>query len=176
MSDAWGMADKLLRRIVAKGKERRAGNQSDAYRWLYPRYASISAILATAPPEWRVIAEEMTADGIKGGRSRPLTAKAVKEIWQRICRDIAAEAVHRSTGVRPSASSRSRAPATWRPEQLPHQPQVSREPVPLPAQPSPPEGSNPIPTQTPAGDRAGLSIGKSRLADIRQALNERSGR
>ena len=169
------MADKLLRRIVAKGKERRAGNQSDAYRWLYPRHASIAAALATAPPEWRVIAEEMTAEGIKGGRSRPLTAKAVKEIWHRVCRDVAAEAVHRSTGVRPSARNPSKAPATWRPEQLPHQPQMPREPGPSPAQPSL-EGGNPIPTQTPAGDRAGLSIGKSRLADIRQALNERSGR
>ncbi len=170
------MADKLLRRIVAKGKKRRAGKQSDAYRWLHARHAPMAVALATAPPEWRVIAEEMTADGIKGGGSRPLTARAAKEIWQRICRDIAAEAVHRSTGVRSSASSRSRAPATWRPEQLPHQPQVSREPDPVSAQPSPPEGGNPIPTQTPAGDRAGLSIGKSRLADIRQALNERSGR
>lgn len=171
------MADKLLRRIVAKGKNRRAGKQSDAYRWLHARHAPMAVALATAPPEWRVIAEEMTADGIKGGGAKPLTARAVKEIWQRICRDIAAEAVHRSTGVRPSARNPSKAPATWRPEQLPHQPQVPREPGPLPAQPSPSlEGGNPIPTQTPAGDRAGLSIGKSRLADIRQALNERSGR
>jgi hypothetical protein len=171
------MADKLLRRIVAKGKERRAGKQSDAYRWLYPRHASLAVALATSPPEWRVIAEEMTADGIKGGRSKPLTDRAVKRIWHRVCRDIAAEAVHRSTGVRPSASSRSKAPATWRPEQLPPPPQAPREPGPLPAQPSPSlGGSNPIPTQSPAGDRAGLSIGKSRLADIRQALNERSGR
>ncbi len=171
------MEDKLLRRIVAKGKERRAGKQSDAYRWLYPRHASLAIALATSPPEWRVIAEEMTADGIKGGKSKPLTDRAVKRIWHRVCRDVAAEAVHRSTGVRPSASNRSKAPATWRPEQLPHQPRMPADPGPAPAQLSPVlEGGNPIPTQNPAGDRAGLSIGKSRLADIRQALNERSGR
>ncbi len=171
------MADKLLRRIVAKGKERRAGKQSDAYRWLYARHAPMAAALAANPPEWRVIAEEMTAGGIKGGRSKPLTDRAVKRIWQRVCRDIAAEKLHRATGVRPTAGNRSRAPATWRPEQLLTQAQALREPGPTPAQPSPlSKESNPTPTQTSAGDGAGLSIGQLRLADIRRALNERSGR
>ena len=171
------MADKLLRRIIAKGKERRAGNQSDAYRWLYARYTPMAAALATDPPKWRVIAEEMTAGGIKGGRSKSLTAKAVREIWHRICRDNAADAAYRSTGVRLPAGNRSKAPATWRPKQLPHQPQVAREPASLLAQPSPSlERGHPIPTQPSAGARAGVSIVQSRLADIRQALNERSGR
>lgn len=157
------MTDKLLRRIVAKGKARRAGKQSDAYRWLYAHHAPMAAAIATDPPEWRAIAEVLTAGGIRGGRSRPLTDRAVKRIWQRVCRDIAAEGVHRLTGVRPSASNRSRASATWRPEQLLDQPQVLRSSGSLPAQP-------------PTSPKEGLSIGQARLAALRQALNERSGR
>ena len=152
------MTDKLLRRIVAKGKARRAGKQSDAYRWLYAHHAPMAAALATDPPEWRAIAEVLTAGGIKGGRSRPLTDRAVKRMWQRVCRDIAAEGVHRLTGVRPSAGNRSRASAAWRP------PPASLKEV------------NPTPTQAPAGDGAGMSVGQARLAALRQALNERSGR
>jgi len=171
------MADELLRRIVAKGKARRAGKQSDAYRWLYARHAPMADALATNPPEWRVVAEEMTADGIKGGRSRTLTDRAVMRMWQRVCRDIAAEAVHRSTGVRPSARNRSRAAASWRPEQLHRRIQPMKETGPVPAQPVPSlEGCDPFAAQTPTEDRVELSVGKSRLADIRQALNERSGR
>ena len=169
------MADKLLRRIVAKGKERRAGKQSDAYRWLYARHAPMADALATSPPEWRAVAEEMTAAGIRGGRSKTLTDRAVKRMWQRVCRDIAAEAVHRSTGVLSPARNRSRASAAWRPEQLSEQPRVLGGPGPS-LLPLPLDGGNPDPAQAPAGDRAGLSVGKSRLADIRRALNERSGR
>lgn len=157
------MTDKLLRRIVAKGKARRAGKQSDAYRWLYAHHASMAAALATDPPEWRAIAEVLTAGGVRGGRSRPLTDRAVKRMWQRVCRDIAAEGVHRLTGVRPSASNRSRASVTWRPEQIPDQPQE-------------PRGSGPLPAQSPSSPKEGMSIGQARLAALRQALNERSGR
>ena len=89
------MTDKLLQRIVAKGKARRAGKQSDAYRWLYAHHAPMAAALATDPPEWRAIAEVLTTGGIRGGRSKPLSDRAVKRIWQRVCRDIAAEGVHR---------------------------------------------------------------------------------
>lgn len=141
-----------------------------------PRHAPMAVALATDPPEWRAIAEELTAGGIRGGRSKPLTDRAMKRIWQRVCRDIAAKAVHRLTGVRPSANNRSRTSATWRPEHLPNQPQVSRNPGSLPARPEAPKEDNPIPTQASAGDGAEMSIGQARLAALRQALNERSGR
>jgi hypothetical protein len=173
------MTDELLRRIVAKGKARRAGKQSDAYRWLYTHHASMAVALATDPPEWRAIAEELTVGGIRGGRSRPLTDRAVKRIWQRVCRDIAAERVRHATGVRPTAGNRSRASATWRPEQVLVQQGRDAAAVPNSGQTWSPRS---LPSDLNPGTMPGVvgpvsdEVVEARLAAFRRELDERSGR
>lgn len=151
------MADKILRRIVAKGKTRRAGKQSDAYRWLHKRHAPLAAALASDPPEWRTIAEELSDAGVTGGKAKRLTDRAVKRMWQRVCRDVATEASKRAAAV--SSANRSHAPASWRPALQPVQ---SAKPT-----------SETVSTCAGPGISANAA---ETLARLRRTIDERSGR
>lgn len=44
----------------------------------------------------------MAADGIKGGKGIPLTSRAVREIWSRVCEAVEAEEAVRARAVRTS--------------------------------------------------------------------------
>lgn len=109
-------ADKTLARLIARSKEKTDGRQSEAFVWLRLRFLRLSPRLRTGPG-WRGVAEEMAADGIKGGKGRPLTDQAVRRIWSRVCQAVAAEKAARVNAKRlapehgePTQKPRSREP------------------------------------------------------------------
>ena len=81
--------DKTLARLIAREGEV-DGRQSEAFVWLRARFVKLAPRLMSEPG-WRRVAEELAADGIKGGNNRPLTGQAVRRIWSRVCRAVAAE-------------------------------------------------------------------------------------
>ncbi len=82
--------DKTLARVLARDGERVDGRQSEAFVWLRARFVKLAPRLRSQPG-WRRVAEEMASDGIKGGKDRLLTGQAVRRIWPRVCRAVAAE-------------------------------------------------------------------------------------
>ena len=54
---------------------------------------------------WPAVAAGMVLGGIKGGSGKPLTGPALRRIWSRVCRDVAAEEPWRADAVR-TASQR----------------------------------------------------------------------
>ena len=83
-------ADTTLARVMARaGRSGKAG-RSEAYAWLRLRFEQLASRLQHRPG-WPAVAAGMATGGIKGGRGKPLTGPALRRIWSRVCRDVAAE-------------------------------------------------------------------------------------
>lgn len=81
--------DKTLARLIAREGEV-DGRQSEAFVWLRARFVQLTPRLRSEPG-WRRVAEEMSSDGVRGGKDRPLTGQAVRRIWPRVCRAVAVQ-------------------------------------------------------------------------------------
>ena len=166
------MSDKTLRQIIARGKKRPAGGQSPAYVWLRKNHAALSEALRTNPPTWADTAEVMSRAGILGGKSKPLTGRAVKRIWQRLCQNLA-NAEHTARfglsprSLMPSASPRPYTPIETTRPVLSEASQVRSQPSPSgPAEPPFRNEGGPISEEA----------AKAKIARLRRTLEERSGR
>ena len=168
------MSDRTLRKIIARGKKEPAGGQSPAYVWLRKNHAALSEALRTDPPKWADTAALMSRAGIVGGKSKPLTDRAVKRIWQRLCQDLADTERTARVGLAPrslmpSASLRARTPIEYTRSSSSAAPTThTRSAIPLPT-----AGSD-----TPAGAGGPVSDEEveARMARFRRTLEERSGR
>lgn len=147
------MADRLLKKMVARTERRFGKRQSEAYRWLHRRHPELAATFIKHPPIWPDLADTMAAAGILGGRGRPLTGQAVRRIWDRVCRDVQAAALIQRSGPQAQTRKRVSAPAEWQPTPVPATAAVQT--------PAPPEVSV---------DRPGL------LTRIGRSLVDRSAR
>lgn len=94
-------ADTTLARVMARDGRDRDARLSEAHVWLKRRYETLAPRLRHRPG-WRGLAEDMAADGIKGGKGTPLTSRAVREIWSRVCEAVEAEEVVRARTARTS--------------------------------------------------------------------------
>lgn len=128
------MNDDLLSRVLSKATTVSYRRRSLAYRWLREAHAQLSPVLNKLDPAFGEIAKEMAAGGITGGRGHPLTAKSLMTIWDRVCRDIQAEAKALREAKAEEEASRnarrvnpSRLPASWKP-----MPAELAEPTPAP--------------------------------------------
>jgi len=92
-------ADTTLTRVMTRPKEKGHGGRSEAYAWLRLRFEQLSPRLRNRPG-WREVAEDMAAGGVKGGRGKPLTGRAVMRIWPKVCQDLAIEEPWRVEAVR----------------------------------------------------------------------------
>ena len=131
-------------------RERAHGNTTDARHWLRQHHGRLRKRLLVRYPPYAELAVEMAALGLVGGTKhdqKPLTARAVRRLWQGVRRDIEADAALR-------APKRTAATAGWTPE-------PARQPRAAPASP----------VMTPPGPGSG-----DYLADMRAEINKRSGR
>lgn len=118
-------------------------------------------------PSWETVAEEIAAAGLLGTRGNPPTAGSVRRVWQRVCRDIEAEASDtraQKTGASTPAIPPSRVSAAWRPV-----PTVPKAPSLGPVSQSAPSQPNQV-----TGARSRTA--EEKLADLQRTLEERSGR
>jgi len=93
--------------------------RSKAYAWLYEHASEIEALFARHRPSWTAVANELAAAGICGAKNQHLSAHSLRQIWQRVCRDLKAERRYQATGVKdaPKSIHPSRVPKSWRPEE-----------------------------------------------------------
>ena len=175
------MANDTLAEIISAVRKRPYSGRGDIYRMLRANYRELVACLGEGEPSWRVIAEALEREGIVGREGNPPTRKSLPRVWQRVCRDVAAEEALRLTGVRPANTTRrSKAPAAWRPSSF------SQPNAPLPSgrehQGSHPAALPAVPQQRPAlPPTAGATQDSSRpapgsAAALREEMNLRSGR
>ncbi len=175
------MANDTLAEIISAVRKRPYGGRGDIYRMLRANYRELVACLGEGEPSWRVIAEAMERTGVVGREGNSPTRKSLPRVWQRVCRDVAAQEALRLTGVKPATSTRrSKAPAAWRPSGFP-QPNA-----PLPSgrehQGSHPAALPAVPQQRPAlPPTSGATQDSSRPAPgsgaaLREEMNQRSGR
>lgn len=110
------MTDKTINEILRATKARPYGGRGAVYRELRANYHKLAACLKETEPAWEVIAAAMARTGIVGAKGTPPNRKSLPKVWNRVCRDVAAEEALRLTGVpRAPARRRNTAPAGWRP-------------------------------------------------------------
>jgi hypothetical protein len=135
------MKKSSIERMVERVRAKSYGRRSDAYRWLRENYEPISRVLAQARPSWRVIADAVAAEGVTGARGQRMAAEDLRQMWQRVCRDVKraeAEASRAAKMLKPVPARPSRSlPPDWTP--------------PL-ADPPPPARSRPAPALPPSPD------------------------
>jgi hypothetical protein len=161
------MSNDILSRLKARALAKPYQRHSDLYRWLRSRHRLLSGIFMAHQPSWETVAEEIAAAGLLGTRGNPPTAGSVRRVWQRVCRDIEAEAADtrsRKTCASAPPVPPSRVPAAWRPvPAVPKAPPLSPE-------------SQTVPSQTNQVAGARSRTAEEKLADLQRTLEERSGR
>lgn len=92
-------ADTTLARVTARSRRNGDAGRSEAYAWLRLRFEQLASRLQHRPG-WPAVAAGMAMGVIKGGRGKPLTGPALRRVWARVCRDVAAEEPWRADAVR----------------------------------------------------------------------------
>lgn len=167
------MGDRTLARVLRAMKAGEYVGRSDMYRWLRNRHAAIAAVRQKHDPSWVGVAEELAAAGILGRKGKPPTRKTITKIWNRVCRDVASEAVQRLACVPLAKGTGTHAPVTWRPQQVPAQP--ARQPA-QPTQPGPATSDRIGDTMPGVRGPVSDEVVQARKAALRRTLDERSGR
>ena len=138
--------DAELQRITELA--RAGAGRSRLYRWLRTRHDAFADLLEETRPNWRTLAAGFAELGIFTAAGQPIAAEAVRHIWWRVRRDVAAARARRAAPPVPAQAVAVVVPALP-PASPPSRP--AAEPVAIPA----------------AGDA---------LARLRAEINQRSGR
>lgn len=128
------MKKSSIERMVERVRAKSYGRNSDAYRWLRENYEPISRVLAQARPSWRVIAEAVAAEGVTGARGQRMAAEDLRQMWQRVCRDVkraeaAASRAAKAPQPAPARPARS-LPPNWTPPLADPPPPARSRPAP----------------------------------------------
>ncbi len=137
-------------RLFRKKRVRPYVGHGSVYAWLRAYHHEVAGALARQEQSWASLVADMALDGLTGRRGKCLTANAALRVWQRVCRDVEAEAI----SLPPKRISPSRMSPDWRPTVVPPPP-IRTAPAPL-AGTSPPASSDPRapsrdPDMTPEG-------------------------
>ena len=90
-------ADTALARVTARSRRTGDAGRTEAYAWLRLRFEQLASRLQHRPG-WPAVAAGMAMGGIKGSKGKPLSGPALRRIWSRVCRDVAAEEPWRLEG------------------------------------------------------------------------------
>ena len=93
------MADETLTRLRAKARETHVG-RSEAYSWLRAKFEHLYPLLTQRRLAFQQVADDLAASGKRGGRGKPMTVHAARQIWRRVQRDVANEEPWRMNAAR----------------------------------------------------------------------------
>lgn len=108
------MDKRALKRMADRVSATGHGGRSDAYRWVRANHGLLKTMLE-GKPSWRVMADEIAALGVVGARGQRLSADRLREMWGRVCRDIAIEEAEKHAAVVQRKRPPRDLPATWQP-------------------------------------------------------------
>lgn len=160
-------AQKFTRALEAKGPARR----SALYRWLHAHHAALSRSLDRPDRSWVEAAALVEAEGLFGANGKPISPKALRQMWLRVARDVERERAAKLAEPYRPKPHRSRPAGSWRPHM-----------VVLPAsqaQSSDPWMSGPLDAKAPVPnerqDREAEETPEAIMARLQRTLAERSG-
>jgi hypothetical protein len=154
-------------RLTRRRKVRPYQGRGPIYAWLRAHHASIEKLGPTRPCIWAELALDMSEDRVVDGTGDPPTANNIRMTWQRVCRDVAAEAA----AARPKRVPPSRISPDWRPTVVPPPP-IRAAPAVAGNTPPPPSNDPRAPSRdpdmTPEGQAVLDRIWADLLADDRK--------
>ena len=105
------MTDTKRVRLVRKKKVRSFGGRGQIYSWLRTHHAAIEPLKAVHLNLWSALAADMVEDGVTEAADGRGLRDRIWKSWQRVCRDVAAEAA----AAKPKRVPPSRISPDWRP-------------------------------------------------------------
>jgi hypothetical protein len=112
------MTDTKRVRLVRKKKVRSFGGRGQIYSWLRTHHAAIEPLKAVHLNLWSALAVDMVEDGVTEAADGRGLRDRIWKSWQRVCRDVAAEAA----AAKPKRVPPSRISPEWRPTVVPQKP------------------------------------------------------
>jgi hypothetical protein len=106
-------------RVTRKKRVREYNARGSIYAWLRAHHGDVVRCRDVEKRPWAVLVSEMISDGIRREDGLEPTVKNVSRVWERVCRDVAAEAA--------AAKPKRRVPPSrispdWRPTVVPQRP------------------------------------------------------
>ena len=126
------MTDTKRVRLVRKKRIQAFGGRGQIYSWLRTHHASIGPLKAVHLNLWAALAADMVEDGVTEAADGRGLRDRIWKSWQRVCRDVEAEAAAKPKRRVPP----SRISPDWRPTVVPQ-----RQPAPAPPPAGPPARS-----------------------------------
>lgn len=108
------MQKKIPKRFKRAVEVKSDTRHTELYRWLKAHHPGLAELLTEAKPGWATLALAIDKEGVKGPQGQTISADAVRRIWTRLCRDLAAEERHRLAGGTTKKAT-TRPPKGWTP-------------------------------------------------------------
>ena len=159
------MADTHRDRLVHKRRLRAFCGRGDSYAWLRAHHAQVARLRAAELASWSALIREMAQDGVAGQDGASLSVKSVSKVWQRVCRDVEAEAAAKARAGRTVGRKMpSRISPDWRPVVVP----------PPPIRPQVSQGASPtaVAARDAQGRQGDVELTPEAEAEIARALGE----
>lgn len=83
------------------------GGHGDVYRWLREHNDFVRHWITKRHASWEMIAARIGKDGVFGSRGNVPTRVSVWKVWQRVCRDVAAEALAEAAKAEADAKAKA---------------------------------------------------------------------
>ena len=112
------MSDVHETRLIRKKRARAFNGRGAIYSWLRVHHTEVKLRREAEQRPWSVLIAEMVADQVRRDDGREPTIKNVSRIWERVCRDVAAE----NAAPRQGRKYPSRILPEWRPTIVPPPP------------------------------------------------------
>ena len=165
-----------------------SADRSSLFYWMVEHHDDLVARAKGRKLRWVELCVTFGTLGLTNQQGEIATERTARETWYRARKAVVRErpyaASMAATGLAPRdlvspGPNRSRAPASWRPEQLPTQSGRHTVGASSPAQPARPQQetlATTLDTMPGVGGSVSEEVAMARLAAIRRELDERSGR
>jgi hypothetical protein len=140
------MTGQIQPRLTRKKRVRAYSGRGEIYAWLRTHHGDVFRRRVVEQHPWPALVSEMVCDGVRREDGLEPTVKNASRVWERVCRDVAAEAA----AAKPKPVPPSRISPDWRPTVVPQKavasPSMSMPltAASLPSSPSTPEGPPPV--------------------------------
>jgi hypothetical protein len=121
---ATGMTSQTQPRLTRKKRIREYNGRGSIYAWLRAHHGDVTRCRDVEQRPWSILVTEMVSDGVRREDGFEPTVKNVSRVWERVCRDVAAEAA----AAKPKRVPPSRISPDWRPTVVPPRPMAPAKP------------------------------------------------
>jgi len=115
-------------RLTRKKRVRDYNGRGSIYAWLRAHHGDVARQREVEQRPWLVLVREMVEDGVRREDGKEPSVKNVSRVWERVCRDVKANAAASAPAKRKFPS---RISPNWRPQTVPPPPSIPPPPMPV---------------------------------------------